>query len=269
MTHIPDVPRAADVTTPNAARMYDHYLGGHNHFPVDREAAEHVLRVAPWIRSTALENREFLGRAVRFLASEVGIRQFIDIGTGLPARGSVHEICQEIAPDARVVYIDIDPIVLGQARTMLARIPKATIVRCDLRDPAAIIGNPALTALIDWEQPVAVLLIAVMHFITEADDPAGILKRLRGAMSSGSYLALTHLHHDRDEDAIQQLLSIYDGTNVPLVMRTRDQITAMFEGLNLVPPGVVPLPDWKPLPRAYPSGDVWGLGGVARTPARQ
>lgn len=267
MTHDLAAPRAADVTVPNAARMYDHYLGGHNNFPVDRDAAEHVLRIAPWIRTTALENRAFLGRAVRYLAREAGIRQFIDIGTGLPTQGSVHEAAREAAPDARIVYADIDPIVVGQARAILSRTPGAAIIRADLRQPDAVIASPELTALIDWRQPVALLLVAVLHFIADADDPAAILARFRRAMAPGSYVAITHFHHEAGGQAARQLLGIYQGANVPLVMRTREEIAALFDGLALVDPGIVALPDWRPEPRGYPAGEVWGLAGIGRTPA--
>jgi hypothetical protein len=267
LTHDLAAPRAADVTVPNAARMYDHYLGGDNNFPVDRDAAEHVLRVAPWIRTTALENRAFLGRAVRYLAREAGIRQFVDIGTGLPTRGSVHEAAREAAPDAHVVYADIDPIVVGQARAILSRTPGTAIVRGDLRQPEDIIASPELTALIDWRQPVALLLVAVLHFVAAADDPGAILARFRRAMAPGSYVAITHLHHEPGGEAARQLLDIYQGANVPLVTRTREEITALFDGLALVDPGVVSLPDWRPEPRGYPAGEVWGLAGIGRIPA--
>lgn len=260
-----NAPVAMDVTVPNAARMYDYYLGGDSNFPVDRQAAEHVLRIAPWIRGTALENRAFLGRAIRYLVKEAGIRQFIDIGTGLPTQGSVHEIAHGVAPDARVVYADNDPVVLGQARAMLAGTEGAAIIRADLRAPEGIITHPGLTALIEWDQPVALLLIAVLHFVTDDDGPARILEEFRQVMAPGSYLALTHIHHDGDQDAVRQLLDIYHSASVPLLMRTREEITAFFDGTALVDPGLVPLPHWRPEPRPYPPGEVWGLGGIGRT----
>jgi hypothetical protein len=252
------------MSEPNAARMYDHYLGGDNNFQVDREAAEHVLRIAPWIRPTALENRAFLGRAVRYLAQEAGIRQFVDIGTGLPTHGSVHEVAHAIDPETRVVYADHDPIVLGQSRAMLARIDNATIIRGDLRQPQTIISNSDLAALIDWGQPLALLLIAVTHFITDEDGPADILDQFRQVMTPGSYIAITHIHHDGDEDAVQQILDIYRGSSVPLVIRTQGEIAELFAGFDLIEPGLVPLSEWRPDPRSYPAGEVWGLGGIGR-----
>jgi hypothetical protein len=255
-------PQVVDVSVPNAARMYDHYLGGHNNFPVDREAAEHVLRIAPWIRTSALENRAFLGRAVRYLAQEPGIRQFVDIGTGLPTQGNVHEIAQATAPGAHVVYADNDPIVLGQSRAMLTRNENATIIRADLRAPDAIITHPDLTALIDWHQPVALLLLAVLHFVADEEDPAGILAAFREVMVPGSYIVISHNFHEGNDDLVRQVTDIYRDASVRARYRGRGQIAAFFDGFELVDPGLVPLPDWRPQPRPYPAGEVWGLCGV-------
>jgi hypothetical protein len=257
-----DVPLGMDISTPNAARMYDYYLGGVNHFPADREAAEHVLRAAPWIRATALENRAFLGRAVRFLATEGGIKQFIDIGTGLPTRGNVHEIISSIAPGARVAYIDNDPVVLGQSRAILHGTGNVATIRGDLRQPEAIISHPDLAGFIDWSQPVALLLVAVVHFITEHDDPLTLIGRYRDAMAPGSYLVVSHIHHHDGSEAGREVSAIYARTSAPLIFRAHDQITRLFTGFGLVEPGVVPLPEWRPEPRLYPPGEVWGLGGV-------
>jgi hypothetical protein len=259
-----DAPQPVDPSVPNAARMYQWYLGGDNNFPADREAAEHVLRVAPQVRATALENRAFLGRAVDFLAREAGIRQFVDIGAGLPAPGSVHEIAHAIAADARVAYVDNDRIVLGQSRALLARVENATTIRADLRNPAGVITHPDLAAFIDFNQPVALLLVAVLHFITKDDNPAAILRQFREVMAPGSHIVITHAHHLGDDEAVQQAVDIYRTASVPLVMRTREQITKFFDGFDLLEPGLVTLPDWRPQPRPYPAGDVWGLGGVGR-----
>jgi len=259
-----EVPRPVNTSTPNAARMYDYYLGGEENFPADQVAAEHVLRVAPWIRATALENRAFLGRAVGYLAAQAGIRQFVDIGTGLPTRGNVHEIAHAIAPEARVAYVDNDPIVLGKSRYLLARVQNAGTVRGDLRHPAAIIGHPDLTALIDWDQPVALLLVAVMHFVTDEYDPAGIVARFREVMAPGSHLVISHAHHRGDDDAVRQAVDVYRGADAPLVLRAREQVGGFFDGFDLLDPGLVCLPGWRPAPRPYPPGEVWAVGGVAR-----
>ena len=259
-----DVPAGIDMTIPNAARMYDYYLGGVNHFPADREAAEHVLRAAPWIRATALENRAFLGRVVRFLAGEGGIRQFIDIGTGLPTEGNVHDIVSRAAPGGRVTYVDNDPVVLGQSRAILSGADGVSTIRADLRQPAEIIGHPALSGFVDWAQPVAALLVAVAHFIPDTDDPPAIIGQFHDAMAPGSYLAISHVHHAAVSDAAHQVTSIYARASAPLVFRTRDQITRLFAGFDLIDPGVVSIPEWRPDPRLFPPGEVWGLAGVGR-----
>ena len=262
-----DALQPVDPSVPNAARMYEWYLGGDNNFPADREAAEHVLRVAPQVRATALENRAFLRRAVAFLAGEAGIRQFLDIGAGLPTRGSVHEIAHDIAPDTRVAYVDNDRIVLGQTRAVLARVDNAATIRADLRNPAGIINHPDLTGFIDWDQPVALLLVAVLHFLTDDDHPAAILRLFREVLAPGSHLVVTHAHHEGDDDVVHEVVRIYRSANVPLVLRTREQIAGLFDGFALLEPGLVALPDWRSEPRPYPPGDVWGLGGVARLSA--
>lgn len=262
-----DVPLGIDLTVPNAARMYDYYLGGQNNFPVDREAAEHVLRVAPWIRATALENRAFLRRAVEFLAAEAGIRQFVDIGTGLPTQGNVHEVAHQLAPDARVAYVDNDPVVLGQSRALLAGTGNTVTIRADLRQPQGIIGHPDLAGFIDWTQPLALLLVAVMHFIPDHDDPLGIIGQFRSVMLPGSYLVLSHIHHEQDSEAGREVAAIYARASVPLVFRSRDQITSLFAGFDLVDPGVVPLPQWRPESQPYPPGEVWGVAGAGCLPS--
>lgn len=257
-----DVPVAVDVTVPNAARMYDYYLGGANNFPADREAAEHVLRVAPWIRGTAIENRAFLRRAVAWLTREKEIRQFVDIGTGLPTGDNVHEIADHIAPNTRVAYADNDPVVLGQSRSMLAGIANAVPLRADLREPQSIIRHPDLVDFIDWSQPVALLLVAVMHFIAAEDQPQKIIGEFRDVMAPGSYLVLSHVHHEEDASTTSEVSSVYAHSSASVVFRTSEQITALFGGFELIDPGVVPLPEWHPEPRSFPAGEVWGLAGV-------
>jgi hypothetical protein len=187
-------PPEVDVSRPHAARMYDYYLGGKNHFAADRKLADKVLASMPAARTAARENRAFMGRAVRFLAEEAGIRQFLDIGTGLPATGSVHEIAQAVAPAARVVYVDNDPLVLAHARALLSSSPegKTAYVHADLRDPAAILANRAVRAVLDFDQPVAVMLVAVLHFILDEDQPARIVATLLDSLPPGSYLVASH-----------------------------------------------------------------------------
>ena len=238
-----DVPVSINMTVPNAARMYDYYLGGVNYFPADRDAAEHVLRVAPWIRATALENRAFLGRAVEYLAGQADIRQFIDIGTGLPTAGNVHEVAHRIAPDARVAYVDNDPVVLGQSRALLATVENTVTIRADLRQPQGIIEHPDLSGFIDWAQPVALLLVAVVHFIQDHENPHALISQYRNAMAPASHLVISHVHHEHDSEAVRRVATVYAKASAPLVFRTREQIAGLFTGFELLSPGVVPLPD--------------------------
>ncbi len=257
-------PQGIDVNVPNAARMYDYYLGGDNNFPADREAAEKVLRVAPWTRVTVLENRAFLGRAVGFLARDRGIRQFVDIGAGLPTQGNVHEIAHRIAPGARVVYVDNDPVVLGHNRALLAGVANTATARADLRKPAGIIGHPDTNLLVDWSRPVAVLLVAILHFIPDGDDPAGLVGQFREVMAPGSHLVISHAHHHGDETAVGEVIAIYRRANVPFAFRCSEQIAGFFTGFELLEPGLVPLHKWRPAAEPHAGHEVWGIGGVAR-----
>jgi hypothetical protein len=181
-----------DTSKPHPARMYNAYLGGNDNYPADRAAVRQIVRDFPEVPAMALANRAFLGRAVRFLAAEAGIRQFIDIGTGIPSAGNVHEVAGRAAPDTRVVYVDNDPIVHVHANALLTGSGTTGIVLADLRDPAAILAHPALLELIDFTKPVALLLVAILHFIKDEEDPAGIVATLRDSLPAGSYLALSH-----------------------------------------------------------------------------
>ncbi len=251
-------------STPNPARIYDYLLGGKDNFPADRETAEEVLALAPEVRAVARENRAFLRRAVRYLAGEAGIRQFLDVGTGIPAQGNVHQVAQQVAPDARVVYVDNDPIVLLHARALLAG-NHTTIIQADLREPAAILDHPELREVIDFDQPVAVLLLAILHFITDEEDPAGIVTRLRDAMAPGSYLALSHGTADFRPEAILKAAQVYDRATAPLVLRSHAQIGRFFDGLELVAPGLVQVVSWRPdgeLPDGWATSPAYG--GIAR-----
>ncbi|MFJ2033393.1 SAM-dependent methyltransferase [Streptosporangium sp. NPDC087985] len=249
------VGRGIDVNTPSVARMYDYYLGGKDNFAADRSAAEQILSIVPELRMGAQENRAFLGRAVRFMA-EAGIRQFLDIGTGLPTRGSVHEVVHQIAPDARVAYVDNDPIVLVHARALLGgNQDKITVTSGDLRQPEEILKSPEIQDHLDFSKPMAVLLVAIMHFITESDDPRRIVATLRDAMPPGSYLILSHGTHEGRLEAADKGSKIYERANSPLVLRSRQEILDLFDGFELVDPGFVWLPEWRPdgSPPADPS----------------
>ncbi|WP_043616436.1 SAM-dependent methyltransferase [Nonomuraea candida] len=234
-----------DPNTPSVARLYDYYLGGKDHFPADRAAAEKILQVAPELRAAARANRAFLGRAVRFLA-ESGVTQFLDIGTGLPTQGNVHEVARKVLPDAKVVYVDHDPVVLVHARALLAGQGDTTVVQGDLRDPAAILKDPEVVRTLDFDRPVAVLLVAVMHFIAESDHPARILSTLREALAPGSYLVMSHGTSDARPDAVDKGTEVYRTASAPLTLRGRDRILELFDGFELVDPGLVWLPEWRP-----------------------
>jgi hypothetical protein len=256
-----------DTSRPHPARMYDAYLGGKDNYPVDREAVRQVLRAAPEIRDVARANRAFLQRAVRFLAGEAGIRQIIDIGTGIPAAGNVHEVAGQIAPGTRVVYVDNDPIVHVHANALLAGGGTTGIVLADLRDPEAILGHPKVGELIDFSQPVGLLLIAILHFITDEEHPARILATLREALPPGSYLALSHVTGDFRTEAAQGVAAVYDQATSSVTLRSHAQIEAFFDGWDLVEPGVVQVPSWRPdgkPPRPKDLSKIWIYGGVAR-----
>lgn len=256
---------------PNVARMYDFYLGGKDNYEADRRAAEQVLAAFPEVAEGARSNREFLGRAVRYVA-EAGIRQFVDIGTGLPTQENVHQVALSVAPDARVVYCDNDPMVSTHAEVMLARHSGVAFVPGDLRHPRQIFDDLRLWGLIDLSQPVCVLLVAIMHFITEEEDPRAILDAIRETIAPGSYLVLSHATVDSaPADRAARVVKVYRSATSPVVPRTHQQVTAMFEGFDLTGDGVVDVRQWKPEPEPDPG---WlpqrpvttCYGGVGRKP---
>ncbi|GAA4099117.1 SAM-dependent methyltransferase [Actinomadura miaoliensis] len=258
--------RRVDRSVPHPARMYDYYLGGKDNFEADRKAADEVLRVLPEARLMALENRAFLGRTVRFLAA-AGIRQFLDIGTGLPTQGNTNEVAHEVAPDARIVYVDNDPMVLVHARALLADRDEGptVVVEGDVRDPDAILGHPDVRAIIDFDQPVAVLLVAILHFVRDSEDPAGIVERFKRAMAPGSHLVISHGTQDFDPERSAEAVRPYDSATAPFVTRSGAEIERFFDGLEMVDPGMVRLPLWRPDGDPPPYLDaIWVYGGVGR-----
>ena len=272
----PDEPghQTVDLQTaqPHPARVYDYLLGGKDNFAADRAAAEAGLRANPNSRIPPRENRAFLGRMVRYLAGEAGISQFLDIGTGIPTSPNVHEVAQEIQPPARIVYVDNDPIVLTQARALLTPGPegRTAYIDADLRDIDAILGSADLQRTLDLSQPVGLLLIAVLHFIPDEDDPWALAARLLAALPSGSYLALSHLTGDFDPAAWAGVVAVYRRSGVTMQVRHKPDIDRFFAGLDLIDPGVVSLPQWRPDPSdvGRPPSDaaVSVYGGVARKP---
>jgi S-adenosyl methyltransferase len=256
-----------DTTRPHPARMYDALLGGKDNYAADRQAVRQVLKAAPEVRDSARANRAFLQRAVRFLATDSGIRQIIDIGTGIPAAGNVHEVAGQAAPGTKVAYVDNDPIVHVHANALLTGAGTTSIVLGDLRDPEAILAHPKVRELIDFTQPVALLLVAILHFITDKENPARIIAVFRDALPAGSYLALSHATADFRPAAAQTAAAVYDQATSPVTLRSHAQIAAFFDGWDLFEPGLVQVPLWRPdgrPPRPKELARIWVYGGVAR-----
>ena len=260
-----------DTSKPHPARMYDYYLGGKNHFAADRETAEMGLATWQSGRVAARENRAFLGRAVRFLAAEAGVRQFLDVGTGLPTTNNVHEVAQAVAPSARVVYADNDPLVLAHARALLTSSPegRTAYIHADLRDPQSILSDPAVREVLDFSQPIALMLVAVMHFIPDEFKPEQVIATLIDALPSGSYLVASHITGEHDPVGPANGARAYRAAGLLAQLRDSDQVARRaFSGLDLVPPGAVLVSEWRPSgpgPRPAPEEVSW-YGGVARIP---
>jgi hypothetical protein len=258
-----------DISRPHMARIYDYFLGGKNHFAADRETADKIIATNPAIRVAARENRAFLGRAVRYLAAEAGIRQFLDIGTGLPTTGNVHEVAQSVAPAARVVYVDNDPLVLTHARALLNSTPqgRTAYIHADLREPRAILDDPATREVLDLSQPTALIMLATLHLIQDEDKPAEIIATLLDALPAGSYFAASHITMEHASAAISAGQSTMRSAGISAQARNSDEFARLaFSGLELVPPGVVLVSEWRPEddnPHPAPS-EVNIYGGVAR-----
>ncbi len=238
--------------------------GGKDNYAVDREAAERVLAVVPDQRILARANRAFLVRAVRLLA-ESGIRQFVDLGTGIPTSPGVHEVACGVDASARTVYVDSDPIVTAHNDAMLAADERVAVIQQDIRRPGEILDDPRLRALINFDEPVGVLLVAVLHLIPDEQDPAGIVARFRGSMAPGSHLVLSQFSADSDPAAMAQLRAVAAGTPVETYFRPRDEILPFFDGFELVQPGLVSVEQWRPGADA-PATRLKVTGGVGRKP---
>jgi len=259
-------PDAFDTSVAHIARVYNFWLGGRDNYAADREAAEEVIAAYPTIRASVRAQRAFLGRAVRYLVTEAGIRQFLDIGTGLPSADNTHEVAQRSAPESRVVYVDSDPIVLAHARALLTSSPQGAThyVDADLRDTGKVCEQAA--EILDFGAPLAILLIGVLHCIPDADDPAGIVAALAGAMPPGSYLAIAHpasdIHTSQVSTATNRINPLMAE---PVTLRTHDQVGRFLAGLDLVEPGLVQLHRWRPGPEGpVPDGDIANYGGIGR-----
>src|ERR687893_296076 len=234
-----------DLEHPSAARVYDYYLGGSHNFAVDRQMARRAMELWPELPLIMQANRAFLRRSVRYLVSQ-GITQFLDIGSGIPTVGNVHEVVQVASPEARVVYVDIDPVAVAHSRDILAGNDRADIVQGDLCDVMAILDDPRAKRLIDQTQPLGVLMVAMLHFVPDAADPAGNVAQYRKMMAPGSYLAISHGSHAGRPDLSQPLADLYRRTATQLTARSAPEIQALLDGFDLVPPGVVFLPQWRP-----------------------
>ncbi|AOS63277.1 SAM-dependent methyltransferase [Actinoalloteichus hymeniacidonis] len=244
MAETPERPDGVDITKPSAARIYDYVLGGSANFAVDREFADRALERFPGARLVATANRSFLRRAVQFCLQQ-GVRQFLDIGSGIPTVGNVHEVAQRIDPDATVVYVDYEPVAIAHSRQLLESNPKATAVLADAREPEALLDNADLRAHLDFDQPVAVLMVALLHFVPDADDPAGLVRSYRDVLAPGSLLVISHGTTDGVPE-VAALADQYKHSANPATMRSREQVTAMMDGFEILPPGVVFSAAWQP-----------------------
>ena len=260
------VPDALDVTRPHPARMYDFYLGGKDNWQADRDAARQILAVAPEVRAIARANRDFLRRAVTYLAKEKGITQFLDIGTGIPTAPNVHQVAAAHAAGTRVVYADNDPVIHAHANALLTGTGTTRIIFADLRDPDLILTGAK--EFLDFTQPVALLLVAILHFIPDAEDPPGLLAAYRDALPPGSYLALSHGTSDfHPADVTGTATAAYDSAAAPLVLRPRPAIEALLAGFTPEPPGLVQAPLWHPETKPKPK-DLEKIGIYAAVAAK-
>jgi len=256
-----------DTTVARQARIYDYLLGGKDNFAIDREAADQATAAFPGLVTWARNNRAFLSRAVSYLVAEAGIRQFLDIGTGLPTANNTHEVAQRIAPQSRVVYVDNDPVVLVHAQSLLASSPEGATayIEADLRDPDTILAHARDT--LDFTRPVALMLLAILHVIQDSDDPWGVVGRLMAALPSGSYLVMSHPARDIQPEQVAEMTRRFNQRtgNVRGATRTRDEVARFFVGLDLVEPGIVSTPQWRPGTGIHPAEEP-SYAAVARKP---
>ncbi|MGW1032638.1 SAM-dependent methyltransferase [Streptomyces antibioticus] len=262
-------PRSIDISVPSVSRIYDYYLGGSHNFEVDREAARKAMEFMPGLPKIMQANRAFMRRAVRWAAGE-GVSQFLDIGSGIPTFGNVHEVAQAARPGARVVYVDHDPVAVAHSEAVLEQNADAGVVAADLRKPQEILDSPQVRALIDLDRPVALLLVAILHFVEDADDPYTAVAELSAALAPGSMLVLTHASYEGiplPTERAGGAVDVYKDIRNPLIMRSRDEIARFFEGYDMVEPGLVPMPEWRPdtAPEDEDPYAFSGFAGVGRT----
>ncbi|WKX71018.1 SAM-dependent methyltransferase [Streptomyces sp. XD-27] len=261
-----------DTSRPHSARMYDYYLGGKTHYEIDAQAAESVMAAWPGVQQWARTNRAFMHRATRWLAAEAGIRQFLDLGTGIPTEPNLHQIAQGVVPDARIVYVDHDPIVLTYADALLNSTPEGRTVflRADVAQPESILDSAVLRDTLDLTEPVGLSLNALMHFFPDEANPYGIVQHLLDALAPGSYLALSHGVPDPDSQVRDTVTELYRRSGMTVVGRTKNQVARFFDGLELIEPGVEMAHRWRPAPDTDPAElartKVSLYVGVARKP---
>lgn len=267
MTKDDRAPLGVDTRQPNMARMYDYALGGKDNFAADREAVEKLFAMSPENKYVPLANRRFLGRAVRY-AAENGVGQFLDLGAGLPSQGNVHEVVKEIRPDAPVVYVDYDPVVAVHARVLLASDDSTVaVVQEDVREPQKILAHDAVNRLIDFAKPVAVLFVSVLHGITDAEDPAGIVGAFADRMAPGSYLILSHLTREgHPAELVRKKEEVFARSRTPFSYRSRAEILRYFDGFAMVEPGLTTVTRWRAgeIEQDLEAAGAWWLGGVGR-----
>ncbi len=269
MTETAPAAAALDPAVPNVARMYDFMLGGKDNYESDREAVARLIEISPGVQLAARRNREFLGRAVRFVATQ-GVTQFVDVGAGLPTRENVHEVARAVEPAARTVYVDNDPVVLSHANALLAADERTVVVAGDVRDPAAILRDANATGLLDFAAPVCLLLVAILHFVPDNGDPAALVATFRDALPPGSYVILSHATMDgyaaqAAPDDEERAGRVYNRATAPLTMRGPDEVARILAGFDLVEPGLVHVTRWRPVSPPRAGYDPF-LGAVGRRP---
>jgi hypothetical protein len=262
------VPPGVNINVPHSARIYDYWLGGKDNFAVDRAVGEAMIQAIPGMRYMARENRKFVHRAARDLVAGQGIRQFLDVGTGIPTRPNLHEIAQQITPDARVVYVDNDPIVLVHARALMISTPegRSEYISADVRDPQSILTEPVLRETLDFTRPIGLTLIAVLMLLADADDPWAKVAALREAMPAGSCLAITHPTADFAPDEVEQAVAAATGAGITLVARTKEEVSRFFGDWELLGPGLVSVSAWRPDDPVEKPEAAYYWAGVARRP---
>ena len=259
------VPVEVDIKLPSAARVYDYLLGGAHNFAADRAVADKVLQAQPNGRQIAASNRAFLHRAVRYMIDQ-GITQFLDLGSGIPTVGNVHEVAQKADPSCRVVYVDYDEVAVAHSQLLLRGNDNAAVVAADLGYPQVVLGSPAVQRLLDFTRPVGLLMVAVFHFVSDERDPAAIVGRYRDALPSGSLLALSHLTADQMPAEMAGVVEAMRNSRDPMFFRSYDEVTRMFAGFELVEPGVVSAPQWRPDEQAGAPQVEGVYAGVGRKP---